>query len=107
MPLYPPAGGAGGAAISAGTQSQNTGTVVFSNSNGISFGLNNGTLTATVTPGAAAGVAAASAGTQLQTSGTLNFVNSNGITIGMSGSSQLTFSHNGLTTAMASNAGSN
>jgi len=103
MPLYPPSGGAGGAAISAGTQSQNTGTVVFSNSNGISFGLNNGTLTATVTPGAAAGVAAASAGTQNQTSGTLNFVNSNGITIGMSGSSQLTFSHNGITTGRASN----
>jgi len=90
MPLYPPAGGAGGAAISAGTQSQNTGTVVFSNSNGISFGLNNGTLTATVTPGAAAGVAAAAAGTQTQTSGTLVFANSNGATFGMSGSSQVT-----------------
>lgn len=90
MPLYPPAGGAGGAAISAGTQSQNTGTVVFSNSNGISFGLNNGTLTATVTPGAAAGVAAAAAGSQTQTSGTLVFANSNGATFGMSGSSQVT-----------------
>lgn len=106
MPLYPPSGGAGGAAISAGTQSQNTGTVVFSNSNGVSFGLSNGVMTATVTPGAAAGIAAVTAGTQQQTIGTLQFVNSNGISIGMSNSSQLTFSHNGLTTAMASNRGS-
>lgn len=40
-----PSGGAG-AAISAGAASQNTGTVIFSNSNGVSFGLNAGTLTA-------------------------------------------------------------
>lgn len=40
-----PSGG-GGAAISAGTVSQSTGTVIFSNSNGVSFGLNAGTLTA-------------------------------------------------------------
>lgn len=38
-------GGGGGAAISAGTQSQSTGTVIFSNSNGLTFGLNAGTLT--------------------------------------------------------------
>ena len=41
----PAGGGGGGAAISAGTQSQNTGTIVFSNSNGLTFGLNAGTLT--------------------------------------------------------------
>jgi hypothetical protein len=42
-------GGAGGPAISGGTNSQNTGTVNFSNSNGVSFGLNtNGVMTATV-----------------------------------------------------------
>lgn len=41
--------GGGGAAISGGTNSQNTGTVNFSNSNGVSFGLNtNGVMTATV-----------------------------------------------------------
>lgn len=41
------AGGGGGAAISAGANSQNTGTVNFANSNNITFGLsNNGTLTA-------------------------------------------------------------
>jgi len=55
-----PSGG-GGAAISAGANSQSTGTVIFSNLNGVSFGLNAGTMTA---------------------------------------------SHNGLTTAMASNRGS-
>ena len=46
---------------------------------------------------------AAAAGTQTATSGTINFANSNGVTFGMSGSSQITASHNGLTTARASN----
>jgi len=42
-------GAGGGAAISGGTNSQNTGTVNFSNSNGVSFGLNtNGVMTASV-----------------------------------------------------------
>ena len=48
-----------GPAISAGTQSTAAGTVVFSNSNGVSFGMNNGTITATVVPGAAADAPAA------------------------------------------------
>lgn len=52
-------------------------------------------------PGAGGGIAAA-AGTQTQTSGTLVFANSNGLTFGMSGSSQVTGSHNGLTTAALS-----
>lgn len=44
------------------------------------------------------------AGTQTATSlGSVAFVNSNGITFGMSGSTQITASHNGLTTAAASN----
>lgn len=42
--------GAGGAAISAGANSQNTGTIIFSNANGISFGLSNdGNMTASYT----------------------------------------------------------
>lgn len=42
--------GAGGVAISAGANSQNTGTVIFSNSNGITFGLSNdGMMTASYT----------------------------------------------------------
>ena len=43
-----PAGTGGGVAISAGTNSLSTGTVVFSNSNGVSFGLNGSVLTASV-----------------------------------------------------------
>lgn len=39
-------GGGGGAAISAGTSSQSTGTVAFIDSNGIVYGLSNGSLTA-------------------------------------------------------------
>lgn len=43
------AGAGGGVAISGSTNSQSTGTVNFSNSNGVSFGLNtNGVMTATV-----------------------------------------------------------
>lgn len=52
-------------------------------------------------PGAGGGIAAA-AGSQTGTSGTVLFNNSNGITFGMSGSTQITASHNGLTTARAS-----
>lgn len=43
-----------------------------------------------------------SAGTQSVSSGTIVFANSNGVTFGMSGSSQITASHNGLTTAALS-----
>lgn len=90
-------GGGGGPALSAGGASASNGTIVFSNSNGVSFGMNGSTITATVEPGAAAGIAAVGAGTQQATSGTVTFVNSNGITFGMSGSSQITVSHNGIT----------
>ena len=38
--------GGGGVAIGASTQTATSGTVIFSNANGITFGLNNGTLTA-------------------------------------------------------------
>ena len=86
--------GAGGVVISAGANSQSSGTVNFSNANGVSFGLDNfGNLTATVTPGAAAGIAAVEAGTQTQTSGTLLFSNSNGFTFGMSNNSVITGSY--------------
>lgn len=68
------------------------GGVSFANSNGITFGMNGSTLTASVAAGAAAGIGAASAGTQQQTSGTLVFANSNGLTFGMSASSQITAS---------------
>lgn len=87
-------GGAGGAVISAGTNSQNTGTVVFSNSNGVSFGLNAaGVLTATVTPGAAAGIAAIQLPNTTYTSGTVVFSNSNGISFGSTAGGGITASY--------------
>jgi hypothetical protein len=77
--------------ISAGTTSNNLGTIVFSNSNGVSFGLNGSTITASVNAG---GGIAAAAGSQTGTSGTILFQNSNNITFGMSDSSVITASFN-------------
>ena len=94
-------------AIAAGTQTATSGTVVFADSNGLTWGMSGSSqITAaysqsthshSTAPGAIA------AGTQTATSGTIVWANSNGITFGMSGSSQVTASHNGLTTARASN----
>jgi hypothetical protein len=65
-------------------------------------------LSAAAGGGGADGYNILAAGTQTAgTASTINFANSNGISFGMSGSSQITASHNGLTTAMLSNAGSN
>lgn len=79
--------------LSAGTTSNNLSAMVFSNANGVSFGLNGSTVTASVQAGAAAGIGAVGAGTQTQTSGTLIFSNSNGMTFGMSNSSVITGSY--------------
>ena len=92
-------GGGGGPAISAAGASASNGTIVFSNSNGVSFGMNGSTITATINPGAAAGIAAVQAGTQTATSGTVTFGDSNGISFGMSGSSQITASYTVPSTA--------
>ena len=103
LSLSGPAAGGGGAAISAAGGSQSSGTVVFSNSNGVSFGYNAGTITATVTPGAAAGVAAVAAGTQTQTSGTVQFSNGSGVTFGLNaGTLTASVATNYLTTAAQS-----
>lgn len=125
-------------AAAAGTQTATSGTLVFADSNGLTFGMSgssqitashNGLTTAALSdhshgnptlaltnlsgttasnsagltlslsaaaPGVGGGIAAA-AGTQTGTSGTIVFANSNGITFGMSDSSQVTASHNGLT----------
>lgn len=57
------AGGGAGVAISAGTQSEDTGTMVFSNSNGISFGMSGSSrITASYNPLAIGGAAIAGAG---------------------------------------------
>lgn len=119
MPYFP--GNAGGAAdgvniVSAGTQNAGTNaTVVFSNANNVSFGMNNGsvvTASASVAAGAGDGVNILAAGTQTaNTTGTVNFADSNGVSFGMSDSSQITatvrtdYQSSGayLTTARASN----
>jgi hypothetical protein len=79
--------------VSAGTTSNNLSAITFANSNGISFGLNASTITASVSVTVAA-IGAIAAGTQTATSGTVDFSNSNNITFGMSGSSQVTASYN-------------
>lgn len=58
-----------------------SGTVVFSNSNGVSFGLNGSTMTASVDAGG--GGIAIGAGGATATSGTVVFSNSNNITFGL------------------------
>jgi len=87
----PSPGGGGAINVSAGTTSGNLQTIQFNDGNGVSFGLNGSTVTASVAPGGGGGIAAA-AGTQTATSGTINFVNSNNVTFGMSNSSQITAS---------------
>ena len=87
------AAGGGGPAISAAGGSGSTGTIVFSNSNGVSFGWNAGTITATVNPGAAAGIAAIQISNSTYTSGTVNFSNLNGISFGSNGEGVVTASY--------------
>lgn len=82
-------------AVSAGTAAITSGTIIFSNSNGVSFGANGQTITASFS-NAAGGGAAISAGGNSQSTGTVIFSNSNGLTFGLNAGT-LTASHNGLT----------
>lgn len=85
----------GGVGISAGTNVLTAGTAIFSNSNGVSFGMNTaGVITATVTPGAAAGIGAVQLPNTTYTSGTVNFINSNGISFGSTTGGGVTASYN-------------
>lgn len=77
-------------------------TATFGNSNGLSFYTTNGSLVGSYTVPSPETPFGVSAGTQSVSTGTLVFSNSNGITFGMSGSSRITASHNGLTTAAQS-----
>jgi len=79
--------------ISAGASVASGPTLVFSNSNGVSFGASNNTITAQFSGG---GGAAVSAGANSQSTGTVVFSNSNGVTFGLS--------NNGVLTASFSNA---
>ncbi|MEK7569126.1 MAG: hypothetical protein AAB497_03365 [Patescibacteria group bacterium] len=82
-------------------------TVSFGNLNGLSFYTSNGSIVGSYTAGGGGGAALQGSGTYSQNTGTVQFGNSNGITFGLSNNGVMTASHNGLTTAMASNAGSN
>lgn len=83
--------------LAAGTQTANTtGTVVFSNSNGVTFGMsNNSVITASVAAGGG-GAPNVSAGTTSNNLSAMVFSNSNGVSFGLSGST-ITGSHNGIT----------
>lgn len=101
-------GAGGGAAISAGASSQSTGTVIFSNSNGLTFGLNAGTMTGSYTVPSVAGFLSninVSAGTTSNNLSAFTFSNASGISFGLNGSVITgTVQTNYLTTAMQSNA---
>lgn len=91
--------------VSAGGASNNLSALVFSNAvGGVSFGLNGSTVTASA-PAAAPTPINFSAGGTSNNLGSVVFSNSNGVGFGLSGST-ITASHNALTTAMASNRGS-
>jgi hypothetical protein len=77
---------------------------LFSNANGVSFGLSESSITASIAAGVPSPVNF-SAGTTSSDLGSVVFSNSNGISFGLNGST-ITGSHNALTTAMASNRGS-
>lgn len=88
-------------ALSAGTRSD-SGTIVFANSNGVTFGLNAGTLTASAAGGGGGG--SISGGTTKATLGEVVFSNSNGITFGVAGQT-VTASHSQSTAPGALAAG--
>jgi|AGTN01.3.fsa_nt_gi hypothetical protein len=96
-------GGAGGSInLSAGTTSNNVTNFVLSNSNGVSFGLNGSTVTASHNGLTSQSNQAASAANGSFAFQTLSFSNLNGISFGTSAGSAITASHNALTTARAS-----
>jgi len=96
------AGGGGGSVnFSAGTTSQNLTNVVFSNSNGVSFGLNGSTITASVAAagGAQTGISGIQVSDNTFTSGTVTFRNANGISFGSSGANGISASYTVPSTA--------
>jgi len=104
--IFNPGGAGGGLSalgVSAGTTNIAASGLSFVNSNGVTFGLNGSTLTASVgTAGGGLTAINVSAGTTSNNLSNLVLANLNGISFGLNGST-LTASHNGLTTARASN----
>lgn len=76
-------GGGGGWQLSAGASSQSTGTIVFSNSNNVSFGLSTGAAAAGTVTGSYALNVSAPGGTSNALSG-ITFTNSGGVSFGLS-----------------------
>ena len=78
-----------GVAISAGTSQASSGTVAFADSNGISFGLNGQTMTAShnglTIQSVQPGIQSIFGGTTRVTTGELVFSNSNGVSCGVNG----------------------
>lgn len=72
--------------FSAGTTSNNLGTVVFSNSNNVSFGLNGSTITATASVATSLSNIRVSAGTTSNLLSDVTFANSNGVSWGLNAS---------------------
>lgn len=81
----------------AGNSSVSGTNVVLQAGNNVTLSGTGSTVVIQAAGGGAGGGIAAAAGTQTGTTGTVVFANSNGLTFGMSGSSQVTASHNGLT----------
>jgi hypothetical protein len=78
-------GGGGAINVTAGTTSGNLQTIQFDNANGVTFGLDGSTVTASVAAGGGGGPSIA-AGGATATNGTVIFSNSNNITFGLNGS---------------------
>ena len=75
-----------GVGIQAGASSVSNGTVVFANSNGVTFGMSNSQITASVAGGGGGGNLTISGGASSISSGQLIFSNSNGVSFGLNGS---------------------
>lgn len=94
--------------ISAGTTTLSLGQAVFSNANGISFGINGQTITASVNPGGGGNINFSAGGTSQNLSNII-FDNSNGVSFGLNGST-ITASISALSTqsnqALSGNNGS-
>ena len=87
--------------VSAGTTSNNLSAVTFSNSNGVSFGINGSVVTASVAAagGAQTGISGLQVSNTTYTSGTVTFQNANGISFGSSGAQGISASYTVPSTA--------
>lgn len=96
-------------ALSAAGASASTGTIVFSNSNGVTFGQNGNTITASVAAGGGGGSVNFSAGTTSNNLASVVFSNSNLVSFGLNGSTitgsiPSSFAGSGFTTTTSNGA---